>query len=282
MKAATGTGLRYPWIVTDLDGTLVGRDLEIVPRSALALRRFQDLGGTVVIATGRNEVSAGRYHRALGLTTPMIVYNGARIVDPVSGTRLLDLDLGAAWRPLCEGLLPRLPEGVGAVAFAGEDAHVLRAAPALAAYAGRDRITLLDSPAPRTPAKVMLIADRPGLGPLAELAAQHCPTARLVQSEDTYLELLPADAGKEQALRRLAEHAGLSLDRIAAIGDNPNDTGMVRAAGLGAAVGDGHKDVRAAADVVVGPCALGAVADLVDRVIADRDVVGRDVVGRPR
>lgn len=265
------TRLRYTWIVTDLDGTLVDRDLQIVRRSALALRRYQELGGTVVIATGRNEVSAGRYHRELGLTTPMIVYNGARIVDPLSATRLLDLDLGTSWQPLRENLLPALPDGVGAVAFAGEEAHVLRHAPSLAAYAGRDRIELREDPPGQAPTKVMLIADRPGLGRLAELTARHCPAARLLQSEDTYLEILPTAAGKEMALRCLAERAGVPMERIAAIGDNPNDTAMVQAAGLGAAVGDGHKEVRAVADVVVGPCALGAVADLVERVIASQD-----------
>jgi Cof subfamily protein (haloacid dehalogenase superfamily) len=265
----SGPDLRYVWIVTDLDGTLVDRDLRIVRRSMLALRRYRDLGGTVVIATGRNEVSAGRCHRELGLTTPMIVYNGARVVDPRTGTRLLDLDLGVSWRPLRDNLLAELPDGVGAVAFAGEEAYVLRDAPALAAYAARDRIELREGPVAQAPTKVMLIADRPGLGPLAELTARHCPAARLLQSEDTYLEILPTAAGKEEALRRLAERSGVAMRRIAAIGDNPNDTAMVRAAGLGAAVGDGHKEVRAAADIVVGPCALGAVADLVERVIAE-------------
>jgi Cof subfamily protein (haloacid dehalogenase superfamily) len=257
----------YSWIVTDLDGTLVDRDLGIVRRSADALRRYRERGGTVVIATGRNEVSAGRYHRELGLTTPMIVYNGARIVDPLSATRLLDLDLGPSWRPLREDLLPALPAGVGAVAFAGEDAYVLRHAPSLAEYARRDRIELRAEPPEGAPTKVMLIADRPGLDGLVRLTGLHCPAARLLQSESTYLEILPAAAGKEMALRLLAERAGVPMERIAAIGDNPNDTAMVRAAGLGAAVGDGHKEVRAAADIVVGPCSLGAVADLVERVL---------------
>lgn len=261
------TAPHYAWIVTDLDGTLVDRDLRIVPRSAEALRRYQDRGGTVVIATGRNEVSAGRYHHELGLSTPLVVYNGARVVDPLSGTRLLDLDLGDSWQPLRDDLLRQLPDGVGAVAFSGEDAHILRPAPALAAYAGRDRIELREDAVHRAPTKVMLIADRPGLGPLARLAARHCPAARLLQSEDTYLEILPQGAGKEVAVRRLAERAGVPMERVAAIGDNPNDTAMVRAAGLGAAVGDGHKEVRAAADLVVGPCGLGAVADLVERIL---------------
>jgi Cof subfamily protein (haloacid dehalogenase superfamily) len=263
-------GLAYDWIVTDLDGTLVDRDLRIVRRSAEALRRYRELGGTVVVATGRNEVSAGLYHRELGLTTPMIVCNGARITDRHSGARLLDLDLGASWQPLRDRLVPALPHGVGAIAFAGERAFVLRQAPVLAEYAGRDRIELREDEPRQAPTKVMLIAERPGLGPLAELAARYCPALRLLQSEATYLEMLPPGAGKGPALRVLAEREGVALDRIAAIGDNPNDTDMLRTAGLGAAVGDGHPQVRAAAGLVVGPCAGGAVADLVEHVIGDR------------
>jgi hydroxymethylpyrimidine pyrophosphatase-like HAD family hydrolase len=85
-----------------------------------------------------------------------------------------------------------------------------------------------------------------------------------VRSEATYLEVLPEGATKGTALRALAASHGVPLEQIAAIGDNPNDIDMIAAAGLGVAVGDGHPDVRAAADVVVGACADGAVADVVN------------------
>ncbi|XVQ84597.1 HAD family hydrolase [Microbispora siamensis] len=54
----------------------------------------------------------------------------------------------------------------------------------------------------------------------------------------------------------------MPLEQIAAVGDNRNDIDMIAVAGLGVAVDDGHPDVRAAADVVVGACADGAVAEL--------------------
>jgi Cof subfamily protein (haloacid dehalogenase superfamily) len=260
-------GLRFPWLVTDLDGTLVGRDLRIVPRSAEALRRYRERGGTVYFATGRNEVSAGRYHRELGLDTPMILYNGARIVDPVTGERLLDLRLDDSC--LREPVLAKLSPGIGAVGFAGADAHVLRDAPALADYARRDRIELrTDAPAePLT--KAMLVVPAPPLDGLAALVEELCPGVRLLQSEDTYLEILPAGAGKGPALRWLAAREGMDLARVAGIGDNPNDVDLITTAGLGAAVGDGHPRTREAADVVVGGCADGAVADLVERILGD-------------
>ncbi|WP_141585623.1 Cof-type HAD-IIB family hydrolase [Actinomadura sp. WMMA1423] len=261
------------WIVTDLDGTLVGRDLKIVEPNPTAVRRFTASGGTVVIATGRGEDSALPYYRALGLTTPAILYNGARVVDLSTGAVLhrRSLDI-AAWTSLTM-LFAELPAGVRPVAFSRGRAHVTHSSPALREYAHRDGIELArigswDALPPDDIVKVMLICDHPELMDPAEgTVSAAVSSVTLVRSEITYLEVLPAGASKGAALRELAASHGVALSTIAAIGDNPNDLDMIQAAGLGAAVGDGHESVRAAADVVVAPCADGAVADLVTRVL---------------
>ncbi|GAA4336851.1 Cof-type HAD-IIB family hydrolase [Actinomadura luteofluorescens] len=270
----SATGLRtVDWIVTDLDGTLVGRDLKIVESSLAALRRFVASGGTVVIATGRSEEAALPYYRALDLTTPAILYNGARVVDLGTGAvlhrRCLDV---AAWAKLTP-LFAELPSGVWPVAFAQGRAHTTGSSAALREYARRDGIDLghiasWDDLPLDDIVKVMLICDRPELmDPTEEAVAAVVSGVTLVRSESTYLEVLPAGATKGTALRELAAARGVALSAVAAIGDNPNDLDMIQAAGLGAAVGDGAEIVRSAADVVVGPCDEGAVADLVARVL---------------
>ncbi|MDL4813677.1 Cof-type HAD-IIB family hydrolase [Actinomadura opuntiae] len=275
----SATGVRTAeWIVTDLDGTLVGRDLRIVDANLAALRRFTGAGGSVVVATGRSEESALPYYRELGLTTPAILYNGARIVDLSTGAVLYRRCLSAAAWARLTLLFDEMPDGVWPVAFSGGRAHTRSESAALAEYARRDRIGLA-----RTGSwgelpfdeiiKVMLICDRPDLVDaagtvLAGFASDAGTGVTLVRSEATYLEVLPAGATKGTALRELAALRGVPMDRIAAIGDNPNDLDMIQAAGLGAAVGDGDPGVRAAADVVVADCAAGAVADLVARVMA--------------
>lgn len=256
--------LRYPWLVTDLDGTLVDRDLRIPQRNLDAIARYQAAGGVVTIATGRNERSARRYHEQLGLDTPMILYNGARVVDVATGNRLLDLRLDAAWPVVERHGLPDLPATVGVVGFHDLEAYLLKPARALSEYARRDQIELRDSPLPGCPTKLMLIGESPDdLSGVHETITRALPGVRLVSSEKTYLEVLPAAADKGSALRRLAARAGVPLESIAAIGDNPNDLELIRTAGLGAAVGDGHADLLHAADAVVAPCSQGAVADLV-------------------
>lgn len=270
------TARRIRWIVTDLDGTLVGPDLRIVPRSAAALAAFRRSGGQVILATGRNEVSAGRYHAELGLHTPVIVYNGARVVDLESGNLLYAKDIGPLYVPLRDLALNRLPEQVGAVAFVGGEPVIVHDAPALAEYARRDGLRLRRAEGVDElvgVVKVLLVNDRPELAGLARLVAAACPELVTVSSEPTYLEVLPPAVSKGAALRWLAARCGVDPAEVAAIGDNPNDADMLVAAGLGAAPADAHLDVRAVADVVLGRCVEGAVADLVELVL-DRNGSG--------
>ncbi|MEU4549390.1 HAD family hydrolase [Nonomuraea dietziae] len=249
------------WIVTDLDGTLVGRDLAMVPASRDALRRFREAGGQVVIATGRMERSALPYYEALGLDGPAILYNGARTVNLASGrvhrSHFLPPE---AWKTL-QAEFDDLPPGVYPVAFSGGEAYALDNAPELREFARRDRITLRHPGAWTSLlageiSKCMLIG-----GPLPDLCVPGTVTTR---SEATYLEVLPEGATKGAALHGLAEAEGVPLAEIAAVGDNPNDLDMIEVAGIGAAVGDGHPSVRSAADVVVRACTDGAVAQVVE------------------
>jgi Cof subfamily protein (haloacid dehalogenase superfamily) len=267
------------WIATDLDGTLVSRDAAMVASGRAALRRYMAAGGEVVIATGRSERSAWPYYRELGLTGPAILYNGARTVDLSTGRVLDDHSLSpAAWGGLL-GLFGTLRPTVHPVVFSEGEAFAVDDVAPLRAYSRRDGVALRDpgswevlARAPIT--KCMLIGDIAALPPL------HVPGVTLVRSEDVYLEALPEGATKGAALRTLAAARGMPLARVAAIGDNPNDTDMIRAAGLGAAVGDGHPDVRAAADLVVSPCAEGAVADLVAVALGDHPDAPGHLPGR--
>ncbi|WP_221762067.1 Cof-type HAD-IIB family hydrolase [Nonomuraea sp. WAC 01424] len=248
------------WIVTDLDGTLVGRDLAMVPAARDALRRFRAAGGEVVIATGRMERSARPYYDELGLDGPAILYNGARTVNLATGEVLRSRHLPAtAWKTLL-GLFGELPVGVYPVAFSGGEALAVDDVPELRDYARRDGITLRDpgdwaALPPDGITKCMLIGDR-----LPDVDIVGTVTVR---SEPTYLEVLPEGATKGGALRELAAARGVPLEQVIAIGDNPNDIDMIQAAGVGIAVGDGHPDVLAAADAVARPCADGALVDAV-------------------
>ena len=72
-------------LASDLDGTLVA-DLRIIPgRTQAAIKAAVERGVTVVIATGREYRVTQEFVRMLGLTTPVICYQGALIYNPQTG-----------------------------------------------------------------------------------------------------------------------------------------------------------------------------------------------------
>ncbi|MBD3235800.1 MAG: HAD hydrolase family protein [Candidatus Eisenbacteria bacterium] len=76
---------------------------------------------------------------------------------------------------------------------------------------------------------------------------------------------------KGPALVRLAQEHGCGLREVAFVGNDLNDLPAMQVAGLGIAVGDAHREVRARADFVLSrPGGRGAVRELCERILAER------------
>lgn len=73
-------------VVLDIDGTLAGESNQITPRVLAAIRRVQQQGIEVAIATGRMYQAALRFHQTVGSTLPLMAYQGAFIKCPRTQT----------------------------------------------------------------------------------------------------------------------------------------------------------------------------------------------------
>ena len=74
--------------------------------------------------------------------------------------------------------------------------------------------------------------------------------------------------GKAEALRVVEERYGITPERVCAVGDADNDLPMLRAAGLGVAMGNALPEIQAEADLVIGANDTDAIAALVDGLLA--------------
>src|SRR5438552_3098682 len=91
-----------------------------------------------------------------------------------------------------------------------------------------------------------------------------------VFSEDTFLEILPQGSSKGAALEFVAQHLGIPLSEIIAVGDNLNDLEMIRTAGLGVAMGNAPPELRAQAGYVTSTNDEGGLAEVIERFILNR------------
>lgn len=76
-------------------------------------------------------------------------------------------------------------------------------------------------------------------------------TLRVVEGLEREIEIFCVDAGKGNALEKLAEKIDISRENIMAIGDSGNDITMIKYAGLGLVAGNGSDEVKAHADKVI-------------------------------
>jgi Cof subfamily protein (haloacid dehalogenase superfamily) len=101
----------------------------------------------------------------------------------------------------------------------------------------------------------------------AELRAGYGEKIVAVQSRPHFLEITDRRATKGQALKTLAEAAGIRREEIVAFGDSSNDLDMIEFAGLGVAVANARPEVRRAADLVTAANTEDGVAKVIEELI---------------
>jgi hydroxymethylpyrimidine pyrophosphatase-like HAD family hydrolase len=93
-------------------------------------------------------------------------------------------------------------------------------------------------------------------------------TIRSPRYREWLCEIAPAGVTKWTGVAALAAAWGIRAEEICAVGDDVNDLPMVRAAGLGLAMGNGRPELQAVADHVVGHHDGSGIEDVADLVLA--------------
>lgn len=264
-------------LALDLDGTLIDDDLVLPDRTRQAIVAALGRGVAVSIATGRMARSAMRYARELGLTDPIVAYQGALIrempsVDDGRVGRLL------VHRPLAAAVAREAIEWTRSI---GLDPHinhlerfVIRAEDARAedysAFLG-GRAVLVDDLlgwVRRPISKVIAVSEEPIDESVLHIARERfAGRADVTISHPRFLEFLRPGVSKGAAVRWLARRAGVPLGAVLAIGDQFNDLEMIAAVGHGAAMPDAPLPVRAAARYVAAPVAEAGAAQLIEELV---------------
>lgn len=94
----------------------------------------------------------------------------------------------------------------------------------------------------------------------------------IVREDYEYLDIVPKNVTKYEALKQLCNYLEISLTETMAIGDNINDIDMIKHAGIGVAVGNSYKEVKKEAFYVTkNTVQTGAFAEAVDKFIRNEE-----------
>ncbi|MDI9540424.1 MAG: HAD family hydrolase [Bacillota bacterium] len=78
------------------------------------------------------------------------------------------------------------------------------------------------------------------------------------------------DINKLTGLLAVIKDMGITLDEVAAIGDNDNDAVMLEAAGISGCVANGNSTAKKAAKYIVASCTEAGVADFIEQYVLKR------------
>ena len=264
--------MSYRLLVCDLDGTLLDRPPDLDPALVAGLRRAMERGLIISIATGRMPRGTERYRDELGITAPMIFYNGALVRDHGTGRDLMALTLprGILWQ--AHDAFAHAP--VDPLFYRDDRLYCLAESFQVRAYSDQQAVPLevIDAPGEFLRlggfAKGLFIGHPQSLPTVrADVEAAVGDAARLVMTRRDYLEMIPPAASKGTALRFLASQLGVALGETIAVGDQENDLEMIRAAGLGVAMPSAPETVRTAASRVAPPDEEGGLLALFTEIL---------------
>ncbi len=261
----------YRLLAIDLDGTLLTPQKIITPRTYQALRQAISAGVTIVIATGQTLSVLQNVCADLPLSAPQIIENGAIIADIHSGDILHERLIPP------EHILPVLDElrnfGLYRAYHTLHRVYVDRNTPRARSWYRPPVLPAVEvedvaSLYPLSCIKVVGIGEANTLREKRrELERIFAEQLYVTQSSFDILEFLHPEVSKGNALRIIAADLNIMPEEIVAFGDNHNDIGMLRLAGLGVAMGNAHEEVKAAADYVTRSNAEDGVAVVIEEMI---------------
>ncbi len=259
-------------LALDLDGTLMDDDLVISPRVRRAIAAAQERGVVVTLATGRMFDATLTCARSLGITAPLICYQGGLIRAQDSDAPLYRATMEPAlvrevleWQARCEWHL---------VLYADDDVFIAGQQYPEIFYRTLlgERLVWVNDLFPvleqHEPVKFLVVAEPAEADRIeAELRQKFEGRMEVVRSHAMFAEGNPLGVSKGDALRRLADHLDIPQAQVMAIGDQGNDVAMIVWAGVGVAMGNGSPVAKAVADWVAPPLAEDGAAVAIERFV---------------
>jgi hypothetical protein len=265
--------MKYKILVLDLDGTLTNGKKQVTPHTLNRLKKAQQQGVKIVLASGRPTYGVAPIANLLELDKHqgyILSYNGGEIINWENREKLHQ-------KVLDQEVLPYLYDCAKQNDFAiltydgkylltehPDNEYVMREAH-LNVMTPKKVDNFLD--AISFPIAKCLIVGEPERLARLETEMQTVLNGRMevYRSEPYFLELVPKGIDKAQSLAVLLDQIGMTRHEMICVGDGFNDISMISYAGLGVAMANAQPKVRDMADYITLSNEEDGVAAVVDK-----------------
>lgn len=246
-------------LVLDVDGTLLNDNKEISKRTLATLRKVQQMGVRIMLASGRPTYGLLALGKELELDTYngyVMSYNGARVIRAADGATIFERRINPELIPYLEKKANK--NGFGIMTY-NEDCIVTNMPdnPHIKAEAKLNGMRIVyeehfSIAIDFIPCKCMLVSDDEE----ALVGLENHWKRRLdgvldvFRSEPFFLEVVGCRVNKANTLAAVMEMEGIKKDEIVVIGDGVADVTMLQLASLGIAMGNAPGSVKRCADYI--------------------------------
>ena len=248
--------------VSDLDGTLLKSDETISEYAAKTINSLTEQGMLFSYATARSYHTARKVTKGLEAKIPLIVYNGAFVLDNVTGEVMFSNFFGEEAKKILDdfignGLCPIVYsyiDNVEKFSFIPDKCSKGQAE-FLDSRKGDIRTNVVSEMQQLYAGDIFYftcIDDTEKLAPLYERYKDiyHCVFQKDIYSGEQWLEIMPLAASKSNAIRQLKEYLGCG--RVVVFGDAINDLDMFQRADECYAVANAAPELKEIATQVIG------------------------------
>lgn len=250
--------MNYKLIAMDLDGTLNNDQKVITEKTKAALMDAQKKGIRLALASARPSPGLFKERDILRLQDYngiLMSYNGGRIVDAATGKVLFETSMDLQQTKQVLRQLEKLP--VTPILDDGVQFYVTDKDGFKVDYECKNNnmvcseVGNLADFLTFAPVKILMSVDPKEIADVQKQIAALLPQSlTVVQTAPFYLEIIPKVINKGQGIRDICSVLGFSTAEVISFGDAENDIPMLRAAGMGVAMGNSTEAVKQAADMV--------------------------------
>lgn len=238
---------RYKLLALDMDGTLLNEESIISEDNRNWMQKALDAGITVILSTGRGVQKVYPYTDEIGLKTPIVAVNGSEVwKEPrvLLQRHLMEVE----WIRSLHQMAVQYDTWFWSYSVEGvhnkdnwvqEDLESIQWLK-FGYYTENDdsRHRILD-------------------------ALNEWGIFEITNSHPHNLEINPKGISKASGIEEVCKLLGYSMSEVVAMGDSLNDMAMIRAAGLGVAMGNAQEELKRAADLVTVTNQESAVAKVI-------------------
>ena len=249
----------YKMIVSDIDGTLMGKDHIIHDLTREIIFRVRDMGFYFTLATGKNLPATRSQADALEVDLPLVLINGAMLQTrhgEVLKQSVLPLEVTQNVIAMCSAqekdLVMYINEGIFVGQMNENIAQIYSTVKSDIVETG-DWSGMGKKLEGVNKCLVVDTVNRENLFRIGEEFSNAFGTqADIVHASRALVEVMPKGITKMTGIHAVAESLGVEMCDVIAFGDFDNDIEMLASVGLGLAVENASPAAKAAARYVIG------------------------------